>query len=242
MKKLLLFFLLLFLLCSCSPAQGLIEKENTLTQIVIVEVNTDTPEPTSTSLPTKTNTPNPTNTFTPMPTPVFTELGASAYQIASVLNWDVIICGDEIDQKSFEDGTVGYEDGIFPLTEDTGEYFCGFTGYQPEPVPEPAMTSLGVVGQVALSFFEYKQEKNGLVMTQYAINPIIMTKDYFPNPSAVKAKELFEKLIGGEFENINEYRKQEKYTPIPLKIWPLTEEELGKLRSDLSVGIILYTQ
>lgn len=105
--------------------------------------------------------------------------------------------------------------------EDSAEYFCDFTGYLEEPLPEP--TSTGYISY--LFMFVKIKGKPGLGRDGFTFISTANDK-YVKSPSTMIADDWIRLYF---YNSLEEYLRtnSNKYL-LPIRTWPITEEEYDR--------------
>lgn len=195
------------------------------TSVNNVPTSTLTPEATSapTLTPTPTMTPTATATLIPTPTPIpiYTDLGKQINEIAGLLGWDIVLC----DSGQIEEDL---DRGIFLYREDTREFFCDLEGHMEEPVPN-------ALPQYMLSISEVKDIPE-FMENGYHFVIIKSMSIYFDNPSTYNADEMVRMLTYSAASSLEDLRNRVSTYAVLIRVWPLTTEELNKLKDKVVVG------
>ena len=237
MKRITVLVVVLLLMSSCAAPVETTKPVST--ELITTETlaPTDTPVSTATYTPEPTSTPTVTPTPAPTSIPVYTELGELTKKIAEVLGWQVVICDDTVVEED-------WDKGVFLYREDTADYFCGFEGHTPEPIPEPTEGPEGSKGQYLLVLYEGRRAASDLETITpviiYGFYVRILFGRYIESPSECDAYEIMSiwNRIPMSPEDI---RNAANYL-LPLRLWPLTEEEYIKIKSDSFLNSELFVE
>jgi len=227
MKKIIL-LLVIILLSSCAApiaetpvskieTKEFVPEESTLTA---TQVPTLTPEPTAT--PTQTLTPTETATSTPEPN--YTKIGEKFILYTNVLGWQVLTCGDDIQEEDIDAGIVLFQ-------ENPVKYFCDLLGYSKPEIAEGEYQYLLIFREV---HNKPQNAPNGLNIYLAKVG-LCEGEIFWTNPQDLRADELTSINTGGGFKTAQELREYKDSYSIALRIWPITEEE-AKLLAKAGLG------